>query len=217
MHPEFFDSKRVLEVGSRNINGTVRDFFGNCIYIGIDCVQGKDVDLVCLAHEYDSEELFDTVISCEAFEHDPHIDETIANCMRLLKPGGLFVATMAGRTRQEHGTARSHTDSCQEEFGPDPNYYKNVEADDLRWALKPYLDPLEIEEARGAADLYAWGIRNEVSLSYQHSPSEGTGSSAGDDDSSHLWKGVPPTGAAERVPVLVPKPDVPKRRSSRSK
>ncbi len=33
--PEHFTGKKVLEVGSQNINGTVRDFFTDCQYVGI--------------------------------------------------------------------------------------------------------------------------------------------------------------------------------------
>ena len=32
----YFKEQSVLEVGSLNVNGTVRDFFEDCSYIGID-------------------------------------------------------------------------------------------------------------------------------------------------------------------------------------
>jgi hypothetical protein len=34
--PDYFEKKKVLEIGSLNINGTVRDFFDNCNFIGLD-------------------------------------------------------------------------------------------------------------------------------------------------------------------------------------
>jgi len=165
--PKHFKNCRVLEVGSRNINGGVRGFFEGCDYVGIDCQPGKDVDVVCNAHEYDSDEPFDTVISCEAFEHDPHFKETLDNALRLLRPGGLFVATFAGPNRQEHGTARS---AGGELYGPDPDYYKNVSADEFRKAADHRrFDLLEVVSARNDTDVYAVGVKTAVKTSGQDS------------------------------------------------
>lgn len=44
--PNYFNSKKALEIGSLNINGSVRTFFTNCEYTGIDVAHGKDVDIV---------------------------------------------------------------------------------------------------------------------------------------------------------------------------
>lgn len=156
---QHFTRKRVLEIGSQNINGTVRQFFKNCDYIGIDCVPGKDVDIVCLAHEYDTPHQFDTVISCEAFEHDPYLDLTIKNIVRLLKPGGLFVATCASPLRKEHGTKRTAQPGYEMPHGPDENYYAGVSVDRLYTLMVDHFYPLEIQSARADLDIYAYGIR----------------------------------------------------------
>ena len=37
---------RVLELGSRNINGSVRYLFAAAEYVGVDPVEGADVDIV---------------------------------------------------------------------------------------------------------------------------------------------------------------------------
>ena len=50
--PELFNSKKVLEIGSLNINGSVRQFFSNCDYTGLDVAEGKDVDIVCNGENY---------------------------------------------------------------------------------------------------------------------------------------------------------------------
>ena len=43
----FADAKKVLEVGSQNINGSVRDFFLIADeYVGVDIGEGKEVDYV---------------------------------------------------------------------------------------------------------------------------------------------------------------------------
>ena len=71
--PIFFDKKKVLEVGSLDINGSVRKFFTDCDYTGIDVGEGKGVDIVVNSgHEYDGEDKsFDITISCECFETQP--------------------------------------------------------------------------------------------------------------------------------------------------
>ena len=42
----YFSETKVLEVGSLNINGSVRQFFSNCDYVGLDISEGRDVDVV---------------------------------------------------------------------------------------------------------------------------------------------------------------------------
>ena len=45
---KYFINSSVLEVGSVNINGTVRDLFDRPNnYIGLDVAPGRDVDVVC--------------------------------------------------------------------------------------------------------------------------------------------------------------------------
>jgi SAM-dependent methyltransferase len=135
LFPEFFHQKRVLEVGSLNINGSIREFFTDCDYVGIDCNPGPDVDIVCTAHKFVSRP-FDVVCACETFEHDPFADLTVWNMLKLLKPGGLFFATAAGEGRPVHGTAAAIQAAGykHEPFGPDPNYYANITVRDaMRW------------------------------------------------------------------------------------
>lgn len=138
-HPEFFQGTQVLEVGSRNINGSVRDFFApDCWYVGIDCTDGPGVDVVTLAHEFDWRgDPFDVVISCEAFEHDPYLQKTIDHVLSMLRDGGLFVATMASPNRKEHGTRRAS--NPEGIFGPDPDYYKGISTDCIMKMLGPYM------------------------------------------------------------------------------
>ena len=71
--PQFFTKKRVLEVGSLNINGTLRDFFSKCDYTGIDVGEGKGVDIVCEGQKYDGpDNSFDVCAYAECFEHNPY-------------------------------------------------------------------------------------------------------------------------------------------------
>ena len=130
LYPEYFNNTRVLEIGSRRVQNqpTVRCHFSNCDYIGVDISEGDCVDVACLGHEYKSDELFDTIISCECFEHDPFYDLTITNMINHLKPNGLLLFTCASLGRPEHGTRRSSPESSpatsQIEVWED--YYRNL-------------------------------------------------------------------------------------------
>ena len=79
--PEFFLGGRVLEVGSLNINGSVRDFFSSPEeYVGCDLGEGEGVDIVCAGHELPhADGYFDVAISCECFEHDRHWRKTFSS------------------------------------------------------------------------------------------------------------------------------------------
>lgn len=153
-YPDRFTGKRALEIGSRNVNGTVLDFFTDCDYVGIDCTEGPGVDVVTLAHEFDAEP-FDVVISCEAFEHDPYVVKTFENAVRLLKEGGLFVATFASPNRQEHGTRRRGG----EIYGPKPDHYRGIGVFEFYAMIRGRFDPGEVETGRGGEDVYCWGVK----------------------------------------------------------
>ena len=97
------DAWRVLEIGSLNVNGSVRPLFGGAAYTGIDRLPGRDVDVVAEARDYDGEGQYDVVVSSEALEHTDWPEEIIACAERALKPGGLLILTAAGPKRAPHG------------------------------------------------------------------------------------------------------------------
>jgi SAM-dependent methyltransferase len=137
LHPEFFTGGGVLEIGSLNINGSVRSLFSDCFYTGIDVVPGPGVDLVTPAHSYACPDgIFDVVISCECFEHDPHWMATLNQAVNVLRTGGLFIFTCASGNRQEHGTRRTTPgdsgSSALEGWG---DYYRNLSPEDIRSAI----------------------------------------------------------------------------------
>lgn len=156
--PEFFVNTRVLEIGSRNINGTIRDEFQDCRYVGVDCDAGDGVDVVCFGHEYEDEAgSFDVVCSVETFEHDPHAACTVSNMVRLLRSGGLFFMTCASDGRDEHGTRRSG-----KKYGPDPSFYRNVSVREfLKWiqADSVRFREFHVRQNLEAFDLYFFGIK----------------------------------------------------------
>src|SRR5688500_7243202 len=107
--PSSFMENKVLEVGSLNINGSVRGFFFNPRkYIGCDVGPGPGVDVVCPGEDLTYEDnYFDTSITTECFEHNPNWISTFDNMHRMTRNGGLIVMTCASEGRPEHGTSRS--------------------------------------------------------------------------------------------------------------
>lgn len=131
-YPEFFEWKNVLEVGSLDINGSVRPLFTNCNYLGVDLDKGPGVDLAIQGQELRfPDESFDVTISAECFEHNPYWRETFLNMKRMTKVGGLITFTCAGKDRPEHGTARSDAGSSPLTTAAGWDYYRNLEESDF--------------------------------------------------------------------------------------
>lgn len=162
--PDNFKNCNVLEVGSLDINGTIRILFDNCKYTGLDVGPGPCVDVVCSGHEYDApDNSFDTVVSSECFEHNPYWLETFKNMHRMCKQGGLVVFTCATDGRPEHGTNR--TQAWASRLTVDigwGDYYRNLNANDFETAFK--LNEMFSSHAFSVElfshDLYFCGVKN---------------------------------------------------------
>jgi SAM-dependent methyltransferase len=99
-----FAGQAVLEVGSMNVNGSVRPHFNSAAsYTGVDFLAGDGVDLVMNAHALAFREAsFDLVISTEMLEHDDEFWRSAAEMGRVLKPGGLLILTARGNGFMPH-------------------------------------------------------------------------------------------------------------------
>lgn len=91
--------KNILEVGSRNLNGSIRPYimkYGPKNYLGIDYVLGDGVDLIVDAMflpERFGENIFDVVMSTEMLEHAEDWRSIVNGMKRVLKPNGLLIIT----------------------------------------------------------------------------------------------------------------------------
>ena len=96
-YPASFTGVKVLELGSLNINGSVRQHFRDCEFVGIDKMDGPDVDIIVEAkNTIFAKDYFDTLISMSMVEHDPDWQESLGHNFQWLKPGGLFVLCLGG-------------------------------------------------------------------------------------------------------------------------
>jgi hypothetical protein len=154
-------AQRVLEIGSQNINGTVRDYFPHSSeYLGLDLGMSECVDWVIPGELVELPDSWaDISISTECFEHCNTWIEVFTNMIRITKQGGLVIVTCAGIGRATHGTI----DSDEESSPFTTSYYRNLSADDFmsRISVDTYFDLHGFEVNSVSCDLYFWGIRSD--------------------------------------------------------
>jgi hypothetical protein len=157
--PNFFINSNVLVIGSLNINGTIRVFFENCKYIGVDVGSGIGVDFIEEGQKlnFDSNS-FDTVASCECFEHNIFWAETFLNMYRMTKENSLLFFTCATTGRSEHGTRRT---TPQDAPLLKWDYYKNLTELDFRkiFNFENMFNKFEFKVNNASKDLYFYGIK----------------------------------------------------------
>lgn len=135
MHPPAYDfiaefatdaAIAVIEIGSRDINGSVRPLFPRSKWTGLDLYAGPAVDVVCDASEWTPENPVELVICCEVLEHTQKWRDLIECAYRWLKPEGMFLMTCAAPGRPGH----SHIDGQLLRPG---EYYGNLSGRDISY------------------------------------------------------------------------------------
>ena len=121
---EEFKGKRVLEVGSKYVNGSVRPFVEKFLspkeYVGVDVEPGKYVDVVLPAErllEHFGERSFDVVISTELLEHVRDWRLVINDMKKILNLNGYMYITSR---------------SCGFHYHSYPHDFWRYELDDMR-------------------------------------------------------------------------------------
>lgn len=146
-HPEWFKGTRVLELGSRTINGTVREHFDNSDFVGVDWIAGQDVDVVCFAHETKFKKKFDVLISFSMLEHDQYWEKSLTHNLQWLKNGGIVLLSWAGKKSQPHGIDYGTDIENYEVFSNEDQRYKEL-MKEYRKEGKHYF-PKSLEEVKG--------------------------------------------------------------------
>lgn len=152
------DGKRVCELGSYDVNGSVRDLFDGCKdYTGVDVRKGRGVDEVGDGAEWGRAGTYDVVVTTETLEHAPDPAAIVVNAFRILKPGGALIVTAAGPDRPEHGSdggARGADEA-----------YGNIDPDALkRWLRDAGFRGVHVERNAVAYhdDTYAYATKPEA-------------------------------------------------------
>ncbi len=116
------EGRSILEVGSRDVNGTMRPFLvslGARHYLGVDIEPGPGVDRVCDVASLPSElagQCFDVVVTTEMLEHVRDWRSAVVSLKRMVRdPSGtptMHILEISGDTSSvtcEHssGTSRS--------------------------------------------------------------------------------------------------------------
>jgi SAM-dependent methyltransferase len=155
-HSGYFRGTNVLEVGSLNINGSIRKLFRTRHWLGIDIIYGPGVHRVVPVHEIKDCNQFDVVVSTEMLEHDCHWKESLQAMFLLTRPGGLLLITCAGPGRPEHGTNKARP----QDSPATTDYYRNLTIDDFRSVLDP-ADFVEYQLGQMPAhsDIQFYGIK----------------------------------------------------------
>jgi SAM-dependent methyltransferase len=133
---DYFTNKKVLEIGSLDINGSVRGFFEDCAYTGIDIGPGPKVDIVCNGEDFSEKaNQFDVVLSTEVFEHTANWDLIFMNMLRLVKRDGIVIFSCASWGRVQHGTTLFDSNAAPH-VANSSDYYRNLNEDDFRRAFQ---------------------------------------------------------------------------------
>ena len=156
-----FNNLSVLDVGSFDVGGSVRDFFKKNNYIGVDLIKGPNVDIVLNGSElYKLKKNFDIVISCECFEHAKDWKEIFLSMYDVCEVDGYVIFTCASRGRIEHGTLRTiNSDSP----GTTGTYYKNIFKSEFikSFDLKKMFQKYEVIYNFKSSDLYFIGKKGK--------------------------------------------------------
>ena len=162
--PAVNDSSSILEVGSQNINGSIRDYFPDAssrTWLGLDVGNGKGVDFVIPGELIQLPDGWaDISFSTECFEHAKNWKQIFLNMIRCTRPNGLIVLTIAGLGRSAHGTV-----DTESELSPyTTDYYKNLGSQDILLGIdvNKYFLRYAIEVNSIDCDTYFWGIRSPL-------------------------------------------------------
>ena len=149
----------VVEIGSADVNGSIRPLFSGSHYTGVDLAPGPGVEMVASGHDVAlPSDSVDLAISCECFEHNPMWRETFVNMHRMTRPGGVVVFTCASRGRLEHGTTRTRPFDSPSSLAIGWDYYRNLNRDDFeRLPLATMFEDYAFFRNEVSKDLYFAG------------------------------------------------------------
>jgi SAM-dependent methyltransferase len=142
----------VVEIGGRDINGSIRVLFPDVPYTSIDLEAGPGVDVVADGATYVPDEKAAVVVCCEVLEHAENAYQICENAYAMLRPGGVFLVTAAGNGRPEH----SAVDGGHLRDG---EFYRNVSLDQMCAWLWQFPPRMVVSVNDHAKDIYAMATK----------------------------------------------------------
>ena len=142
---------KVLDIGSHNANGNVRDLLPNSAWTGLDIVDGEDVDIVADATTWRSKRRFDVVATTETFEHLEDWRALLDTAVHHLSKNGpqVLLVTCASTGRPVHGAwGAPHLQAGE--------WYNNVSPEDLRTELEARFEDVSVTYRQNPGDAYAY-------------------------------------------------------------
>ena len=156
---EIESAENIVEIGSSDLNGSVRRFFNKeSLYFGVDLHPGEGVDSIIPGEILQLPNAWaDIMISTECFEHAKNWKQILLNMIRITKHGGLIFLTFAGIGRNAHGTIDCHDWASKSTN----DYYSNLSPNDLGKEIEfgRYFSRHSFEVNFNSNDTYFWGIR----------------------------------------------------------
>lgn len=108
INKEDVENKDVIEIGSYNVNGSLRPYTVSLMprkYIGVDIKEGQFVDIICNAEnvlDKFGKESFDLVITTEMMEHVENWRKVISNLKNICKENGVIILTTRSKGFGKH-------------------------------------------------------------------------------------------------------------------
>lgn len=150
--PSLFTGRSVTDVGSLDVNGNNRYLFEDCKYLGIDIVDGPNVDFLSSATAWaDGGRHSEIVISTNMLEHDPGWRDSLAAMFKIATRAVIVHA--CGPGHPEHGTLAHPCRGMQNL----QTYYKNLDASDFLSVPHPDWEMLLIERVK--SDTFLFGVK----------------------------------------------------------
>lgn len=146
--------RSVVEFGSRNINGSVRPLFPEyASYVGVDAMDGPDVDVVMDAESFVPMRAPNCVVCCEVLEHAANAKRLVEHALMILALKGAVIITCASTGRAPH----SAVDGGAVREG---EHYRNVTPQELRsWLEEAGAVFIDVEHHADRGDVYAMGFK----------------------------------------------------------
>jgi hypothetical protein len=148
------DGCRVLEIGSLDINGSIRPLFAEAAhYHGLDVVPGPGVDEVADAATWTTTVRYDVVACAEVLEHAPAWAAILEVMWAATASGGTLLMSCATDPRPPHSAVDGQAVRAGE-------HYANVPAAAVRDVIAGWdTTTWSIEVAAGRGDLYVSAVK----------------------------------------------------------